>query len=240
MLLGEEMGSGTVAGIISAFVAAFAGLAALVGWIVREMFKEQKAQRDAAAAEAEKQREAAAEEAEEARKLYREQLREEREGCDRRAEVVQMAVERAHAEQQGAMHEQARGRAEAMQMLRAVYVKLTAGTQLSAVVTQADDAIWTKTIDGVITSWNRAAHNLLGWHAGEVIGQSVYRIVPPDLHDQERELLERLKRGERVERHETERFHRDGRRVRLEVSISPVRDATGKVVSVGTIAREVP
>jgi PAS domain S-box-containing protein len=124
-------------------------------------------------------------------------------------------------------------------MLRAIHQTLVRETRLAAVVTQADDPIWTKTVDGVITSWNRAAHNLLGWHSGEVIGQSVYRIMPPDLHDQERAVLERLRKGERVEHYRTARLARDGRRVELEVSISPVRDATGQVIAVGSIAREV-
>lgn len=229
MLLAEDVGGGTVAGIITAFVAAFGGLAALVSWIVKEMFKEQKAQREAAAAEAEG-----------ARALYREQLEKERVDCDRRAGVIHETVKAAHAEQIDALREQTQGRAEAMQLLRAIYQTLAQGTQLSAVVITADDAIWTKSVDGVVKTWNRAAHQLLGWHPGEVIGHSVYRFIPPDRHEEERELLERLKRGERVERHQTERFHRDGRRIRLEVSISPVRDATGSVISVGTIAREVP
>jgi PAS domain S-box-containing protein len=71
-----------------------------------------------------------------------------------------------------------------------------------------------------------------------VVGQSVYRLIPPDQHEAERDVLERLRRGERVDHYQTERFHRDGRRVRLDVSISPVRDASGQVISVGTIARE--
>lgn len=229
MLFGDDVGGGTVAGIITAFVGAFGGLGALVSWIVREMFKESKAQREAAAAEADR-----------ARELYREQMREERQACDRRAAEQLEEWTRLHAETMGALAAQGRIRDEAMAMLRAIYQVLVRETKLSKVVEASDDAIWTKNTDGIITSWNRAAHNLLGWHPGEVIGQSVYRLLPPDEHDEERDMLARLKRGERVERYQTTRIHRDGRLIRLEVSISPVRDATGQVISIGTIAREVP
>jgi PAS domain S-box-containing protein len=224
------MDGSTPTTILGAFILGFCTLLALVVWMVRKLLDktipDMLTMFERVGAED--------------RKLYREQVKEERADCDRRAEAIRETMQHAHAEQLDALRGQQQGRAEAMAMLRAIHQTLVQSTGLAAVVTQADDAIWTKTIDGVVKSWNRAAHQLLGWHPGEVIGQSVYRLIPPDLHEDERQMLDRLRRGERVEHYQTERFHRDGRRIRLEVSISPVRDATGNVVSVGTIAREAP
>jgi PAS domain S-box-containing protein len=107
------------------------------------------------------------------------------------------------------------------------------------VVESAEDSIWSKTLDGVITSWNRAAEHLLGWRSSEVIGRSVYAVIPPDLHEQERDVLSRLARGEQVPRYESARLARDGRRVSLFVTISPIKDPTGRVVGASSIAREV-
>jgi PAS domain S-box-containing protein len=219
---------GTPGGVVAALIAGFVSLMTLMAWVMRTLLSDTiPTLTRTYTAEAQADRE-----------LYREQAREEREACDRRLEKVLGEWQRSHAEMMASLTSQARERQEAMGLLRSMQQSLLTRTTLAAVVTQADDAIWTKNLDGVVTSWNRAAHNLLGWHPGEVVGQSVYRLIPPDQHEAERDVLERLRRGERVDHYQTERFHRDGRRVRLDVSISPVRDASGQVISVGTIARE--
>ena len=76
--------------------------------------------------------------------------------------------------------------------------KIEAQSLLAAIVASSDDAIISKTLDGVITSWNRGAEQLFGWRHDEAIGQSIHLIVPPELRDQEREILDRLRLGERV------------------------------------------
>jgi PAS domain S-box-containing protein len=229
LLLFAENG-GTPGGVVAALIAGFVSLMTLMAWVMRTLLSDTiPTLTRTYTAEAQADRE-----------LYREQAREEREACDKRANDLLKEWQRFHAETLAGLAAQARERQEAMGLLRSMQQSLNQGVRLSEIVRQADDAIWSKTIDGVITSWNRAAHHLLGWHPGEVIGQSVYRLVPPDLHEEERAMLEQLRRGERVNHYQTERFHRDGRRVRLDVSISPVRDASGQVISVGTIARELP
>jgi PAS domain S-box-containing protein len=219
---------GTPGGVVGALIVGFVTLMGLMSWVMRTLLSDTIPTLTKAFTV----------EGEADRKLYREQVKEEREACDRRLEKVLGEWQRSHAEMMASLTSQARERQEAMGLLRSMQQSLLTRTTLAAVVTQADDAIWTKNLDGVVTSWNRAAHNLLGWHPGEVVGQSVYRLIPPDQHEAERDVLERLRRGERVDHYQTERFHRDGRRVRLDVSISPVRDASGQVISVGTIARE--
>jgi PAS domain S-box-containing protein len=128
---------------------------------------------------------------------------------------------------------------EAVHVGRNVHQSLVYRTQLSAVVTEAEVPIWTKTIDGVVLSWNRAAEEAFGWPSEDVVGKSVYRVIPPERHQQERELMDRLRRGEHVGDVETERLHRDGRRVRVLVSVSAVKEPGGAVSSVSSIARVV-
>ncbi len=115
----------------------------------------------------------------------------------------------------------------------------TLQAQLAAIVEHSSDAILSKNLDGIVTSWNRAAEALYGYSAAEVIGQSVAIIIPPDLPDELPTIMERLRRGERIERYRTVRRHKDGRRLEVSVSISPIRDATGTVVGASAIAHDV-
>ena len=110
---------------------------------------------------------------------------------------------------------------------------------LAAIVESSDDAIISKNLDGTITSWNGAAERLYGWKAAEIVGRSVLTIVPPELHADEQRILERLRAGERVEQYLTSRVAKDGRRVEVTLSISPIRDATGRVIGASKIARDV-
>jgi PAS domain S-box-containing protein len=110
---------------------------------------------------------------------------------------------------------------------------------LAAIVASSDDAIVSKTLDGRVTSWNQGAHQLFGYEPGEMIGASILRIVPPELHDEERELLGRLSRGERIEHFETVRLRKDGGRVDVSLTISPIRDKDGRVVGASKVARDI-
>jgi PAS domain S-box-containing protein len=114
-----------------------------------------------------------------------------------------------------------------------------AQARLAAIVESSDDAIVSKTLEGIITSWNGAAEKLFGYTAQEAIGQSIFMIVPPDRRDEEISILARLRQGERVEHFETLRSAKDGRQVPISLSISPIRDSTGTVLGVSKIARDI-
>jgi PAS domain S-box-containing protein len=110
---------------------------------------------------------------------------------------------------------------------------------LAAIVTAADDAIVTKTLDGIVTSWNPAAERLFGWTAAEMIGRSIATIVPPDKRAELAEILARLGRGERIEHHETARVAKNGRRIDVSNSISPLVDDAGQVIGAVKIGRDI-
>jgi len=107
-------------------------------------------------------------------------------------------------------------------------------------VASSDDAIIGKTLDAIITSWNEAAARLYGYSAREVIGQSLSIIVPPEMGESELpRMLEQLRRGERIDNYETVRMAKDGRRVAVSVTVSPIRDASGRLVGASSIARDI-
>lgn len=110
---------------------------------------------------------------------------------------------------------------------------------LAAIVADSDDAILSKDRDGTILSWNRAAEQLYGYAADEVLGRNISIIVPDDLIDEERDVFERILRNERIRYLETERLTKSGRRVDVRLTISPIRDKRGKVLGASTIARDV-
>jgi PAS domain S-box-containing protein len=110
---------------------------------------------------------------------------------------------------------------------------------LAAIVASSDDAIVTKNLDGIILSWNRAAERIFGYRAEEVIGKPINVIIPAELFEEEREILARLRRGERVEHFETTRLHKGGSRLAISLSVSPVRDASGTIVAAAKIARDI-
>ncbi len=111
--------------------------------------------------------------------------------------------------------------------------------RLAAIVASSADAIIGKTIEGVVTSWNAAAEQIFGYTAAEMVGNSIYRLIPEELHGSEQNLLDRIARGERVEFSEAERITRDGRRIFVAVSVSPIRDRSGQVVGASSIKRDV-
>jgi PAS domain S-box-containing protein len=110
---------------------------------------------------------------------------------------------------------------------------------LAAIVDSSDDAIIGKSLDSTILSWNAAATRLFGYEASEIIGQSVLTLFPPELRHEEPEIIARLARGDRVDHYETIRVRKDGSRVAISLSVSPIRDASGAVVGGAKIARDI-
>ena len=111
--------------------------------------------------------------------------------------------------------------------------------RLAAIVSSSSDAIIGKTLDGVVTSWNAAAERIFGYSRSEMEGQSVFKLIPEELHETERSVLARLRQGESVELSETERIRKDGKRIWISLSASPVRDATGMMIGAASIKRDV-
>ncbi len=110
---------------------------------------------------------------------------------------------------------------------------------LAAIVQCSDDAIISKDLNGIITSWNRGAQNLFGYTAGEMIGQPVQRLIPEDRRDEEPRILERLRLGERIDHYETVRKRKDGSLVEISLSVSPIKDREGRIVGASKIARAI-
>jgi PAS domain S-box-containing protein len=111
--------------------------------------------------------------------------------------------------------------------------------RLAAIVATSDDAIVSKNLEGIVQSWNAAAERIFGWTAAEMIGQPILKIIPPDRVEEEPKILQRLQHGERVDHFETIRMRKDGRLIDVSVTISPIRDANGKVVGASKIARDI-
>ena len=113
------------------------------------------------------------------------------------------------------------------------------GQRLVAIVDSSDDAILSKNLDGIITSWNRGAEQLFGYAADEIIGKSVLLLIPAERHNEEPEILGRIRRGERIEHYETVRLRKDGSLVDISLSVSPVKGANGDIVGASKIARDI-
>ena len=110
---------------------------------------------------------------------------------------------------------------------------------LAAIVETTDDAVISKDLDGIITSWNPAAERLYGYKAEEMIGKPVKVLIPPEWPDEEHRILARIRRGERIDHYETVRIAKDGRRLDVSLTVSPIRDASGKVIGASKIARDI-
>lgn len=128
---------------------------------------------------------------------------------------------------------------EHRQQLEAIRAGELAQAKLGAIVASSDDAIMSKTLDGVITSWNRSAERLFGYASEEVVGKSILTIVPPERHPEEAGILARLSKGERIEHFETQRVTRDGRLLDISLTVSPVRDSSGVIIGASKIARDI-
>jgi PAS domain S-box-containing protein len=110
---------------------------------------------------------------------------------------------------------------------------------LAAIVESSDDAIVSKTLEGRILSWNRGAERTFGYSAEEVVGKPITVIIPPELHSEEERILAKLRRGEVIDHFDTTRVTKDGRRIPVSITVSPVRDAEGTIIGASKIARDI-
>ena len=110
---------------------------------------------------------------------------------------------------------------------------------LASIVSSSDDAIISKTFDGIVQTWNAGAERIFGYTADEMIGQSITLLIPPERQDEEPKLLERLRRGESIDHFETVRVTKGGRRIDISLTVSPVRDANGRLIGASKIARDI-
>jgi two-component system cell cycle sensor histidine kinase/response regulator CckA len=111
--------------------------------------------------------------------------------------------------------------------------------RLASIVENSDDAILAESLDGTITSWNRAAERLFGYTPEEIIGAPISRIIPSDRLDEMTRILDQIANGQQVNHQETERITKDGRRIKVSITVSPIRDQSGNVVGASKIARDI-
>ena len=111
--------------------------------------------------------------------------------------------------------------------------------RLAAIVESSDDAIVSKDLNGIITSWNRGAERLFGYSVEEAIGKPIIMLIPPGHHDEEAKILDAIRRGERIDHYETVRQRKDGSLVQISLTVSPIRDGTGAVIGASKIARDI-
>jgi PAS domain S-box-containing protein len=118
---------------------------------------------------------------------------------------------------------------------------LIGGTQnfLAAIIASSDDAIVSKDLNGIVSSWNEGARRIFGYEAEEIVGQPILRLIPPELHHEEEFILGKIRAGERIEHFETTRIRKNGERFPISVTISPVRDDSGTVIGASKIARDI-
>ncbi|MEJ1964951.1 MAG: PAS domain S-box protein [Gammaproteobacteria bacterium] len=112
-------------------------------------------------------------------------------------------------------------------------------SRLAAVVESSDDAILSKNLDGIIITWNRGAERMFGYSPIEVIGRPVTVLIPPEHINEEPDILRRLRRGERIDHYETVRVRKDGTRIAVSLTVSPIRDGNGTVIGASKIARDI-
>jgi len=111
--------------------------------------------------------------------------------------------------------------------------------RLASIVASADDAIISKDLSGIIASWNRAAETIFGYTEAEAIGRSIRLIVPPELYEEEEDILRRVRSGEGVTHFETVRIRKDGQRIDVSLTVSPIVTADGRIVGASKIARDI-
>jgi len=111
--------------------------------------------------------------------------------------------------------------------------------RLASIVESSDDAIISKDLDGIVVTWNKGAERIFGYTVEEMVGKPIALLVPPDRPNEEPEILARLRRGERIDHYETVRVRKDGRRIDISLTVSPIRDAEGRIVGASKIARDI-
>ena len=117
--------------------------------------------------------------------------------------------------------------------------KPSVNSHLAAIIESSEDAIASKDLNGIITSWNKSAERLFGYTAEEIIGQPVTLIIPPELHDDEPRILAKIRAGERIEHFETVRVHKNGKRLIVSLAVSPIKDEKGRIVGAAKIVRDI-
>src|SRR5438045_98720 len=127
---------------------------------------------------------------------------------------------------------------EANHMPRPIDAEDVMRARLAAIVESSDDAIVSKDLRGIVTSWNPAAERLYGYSAAEMIGQPIRKVIPPELQDEEDQILGKIQAGERIDHFETVRVAKDGRRIEVAITVSPMRDASGTIVGASKVARD--
>lgn len=115
----------------------------------------------------------------------------------------------------------------------------TMGSLLESIVQSSDDAIITKTLDGIITSWNPAAERIFGYKPEEIVGTSILNLIPEDLQSEEQTIIERIQSGKRIDHFETVRLTKGGERLDVSVTISPLKDASGRVVGASKVLHNI-
>ena len=110
---------------------------------------------------------------------------------------------------------------------------------LAAIVESADDAIVSKTLQGIITSWNKGAERIFGYKPEEAIGQSVLMLIPPDHHNEEPAIIDRIKKGEKIDHYETVRLTKDGRLINISLTVSPIRTEDGTIIGASKVGRDI-
>src|ERR1700719_4058576 len=111
--------------------------------------------------------------------------------------------------------------------------------QLGAIVASSEDAIVGKDLNSIITSWNFGAERIFGYTCDEMIGTSIMRLIPPDRQEEEKEILSRIRRGERLDHFETIRLAKDGRQINVSITVSPIKDSIGHVIGASKVARDI-
>ena len=111
--------------------------------------------------------------------------------------------------------------------------------RLAAIIESSEDAIASKDLNGIITSWNKSAERLFGYTAEEIIGQPVTLIIPPELHGDEPRILGKIRAGERIEHFQTVRVHKNGQLIDVSLTVSPIKDDKGNIVGAAKIVRDI-
>src|SRR6185503_16762134 len=114
-----------------------------------------------------------------------------------------------------------------------------AGRHLTAIIDNSDDAILSKDLNGTITTWNNSAARIFGYTAAEAVGEPISMLAPPERMEEIRNILDRIRRGERVEPYDTIRRRKDGQTIDVSISVSPIRNAAGEITGASEIARDI-
>ncbi|WP_263410170.1 ATP-binding protein [Terriglobus tenax] len=147
--------------------------------------------------------------------------------------LVSLAAQTASALEMARLRRQLQGR-ESEENAHARHL-----SELAAIVASSEDPILSKSLDGVITSWNAAASRVLGYTAEEIVGQSILQLIPPELHTDEAIIQSKIRNGERLEHFETVRLTKNGDRIDVSLSVSPLKDETGRIVGASKILRDI-